>query len=291
MKKNIFSSANQLFQLNRKFRLATLAISMVLLAFFSMQSSQPSLIVQVFGQTASSSASNQQQTNSQESSEGQKVQEDDLSITTRNLRERIERIVEEKRDQIKGVISDLDSQRRATIGEILRVTDDTLSIKTKSGTEIIPLSNTRYSISILKDGETTALEEIAVGNWLLALGLIEDGSFQPIRLIVSEDSLRPRTRSVDIGTVAKISRSSIEIEPRNSESTVTYTINSKTEFYDLLGETIELQDIEESVQVIIAGIFTSNNSNNNTNDQNQTENDSSSKLALKIKVLTTINQE
>jgi hypothetical protein len=207
--------------------------------------------------------------------------EEDISVTTRNLRERIERIVEEKRDQIKGVLTEIDSKRRATIGEILRVTEDTLSIRSQTGTEIIPISNTRYPLAILKNGEPINYDEIAVGNWLLAFGVIEDDSFQPIRLLVSEDSLRPRTRSVSIGTITKIARTSIEIEPRSGESPVTYTISTNTEFQDLSGETISLKDIEEKMQAIVAGIITSTDEDEGT----------STRTALKIRVLTTIETQ
>jgi hypothetical protein len=207
--------------------------------------------------------------------------EEDISETTRNLRERIERIVDEKRDQIKGVLTEIDSKRRSTIGEIQRVTEDTLSIRSQTGTEIIPISNTQYPLTILKDGEPIEFDEIAVGNWLLAFGVIEEDSFQPIRLLISDDSLRPRTRTVSIGTITDIARTSIEIEPRSGEGTVTYTISADTEYQDLSGEVIGLNDIDESMQAIVAGIVTE------TDDDDE----SSTRAALKIRLLTTIETQ
>jgi len=255
------------------------ALGMLIVSFVGI-SSNPSylesikagLVIETQAQTATNSA--------EEGTEGEESEED-ISETTRNLRERIERIVDEKRDQIKGVLTEIDSRRRSTIGEIQRVTEDTLSIRSQTGTEIIPISNTAYPLTILKDGETIDFDEIAVGNWLLAFGVIEDDNFQPIRLLVSEDSLRPRTRSVTIGTITDIARTSIEIEPRNGEGAVSYTVSANTEYQDLSGETIGLNDIDESMQAIVAGIVT-------TVDE---DDESSARTALKIRILTTIEAQ
>lgn len=213
---------------------------------------------------------------------------DNLSTTTRNLRERIERIVEEKRDQIKGVISEIDSKRRSTIGEIQRISEDSLTISGQGGTEIIPLSNTRYNVSLLKDGEPTTTSDIAVGNWILALGVIEEDSFQPVRVLISETTLRPRTRVVAIGTITSSSRNSLEIEQRSQGESITFTLNSNTQFQDIQGNEISVNEIDTSMQAVVAGIVTSDSSQT-TQNQTNTET-STTRTALKVKLLTTIEE-
>ena len=205
--------------------------------------------------------------------------------TTKNLQERIERIIKERREQIKGALSEIDTQRRGVIGEIQRVTEDSLTIRSQIGTEIIPLTNTVYPISILKDGEAISFDEIAVGNWLLALGTIEDDTFQPIRLLVSDDSLRPRTRSVSIGTISDLGRTTIEIENRSGTGVSTYTTNQSTEYQDLEGEEITRADLDETMQAVVAGIVDSD-----TNDDNTTGSDTE-RTALLVRVLTTVQND
>lgn len=209
---------------------------------------------------------------------------EDLSTTTRNLRERIERIVEERRDQIKGVLTEIDSHRRGIIGEVQRVTEDSFTIRNHIGTEIIPFTNTTYPVSILKNGEDIPFDEVAVGDWLLALGVMENTSFQPIRILVSEESFRPRTRSVSIGSISEFTRDSITIEHRDGSQITQYNVNQNTVYQDLTGEPIERADIIESMQAVVAGLIT------NDDNENGNGNESSTRLALSIKVLTTIQE-
>lgn len=228
---------------------------------------------QIHAQTATDSAN----TNTQDS-------EESFSDTTKNLRERIERIVDERREQIKGALSEIDTQRRGVIGEVQRVTEDSLTIRSQAGTEIIPLTNTRYPVSILNDGDSITFDEIAVGSWLLALGTIEEDTFQPIRLLISEDSLRPRTRSVSIGTITELGRTSIEIEQRSGDGTVSYTTNRSTRYEDLNGETITSADLDETMQAVVAGIVTNS-------DEDTEENAETVRTALLVRVLTTVQND
>jgi len=252
---------------------------LMLIAFALFASLSISLPVSAANNTSAQSAT---ETQIEESSDGQSAtssSQEDLSETTKNLRERIERIVEEKRDQIKGVLTEIDAVRRGTVGEIQRVTEDSITIRSRTGTEIIPLSNTLYPVTITKAGKTVKVSEIAVGNWLLALGVIEDDDFQPIRLQISEDSLRPATRSVAIGTLDEIERAAITISARDGSGQVTYTTNKNTIYQDISGEEITAQDLEVEMQVVAAGIISDE------------DDGSSTRIAKVVRILTTVADE
>ena len=70
--------------------------------------------------------------------------------TTQELKERIQRIVEEKSDQIKGVIDQISQQKRGFIGQVERVTEESLTITNTKGTEIIPFDE---NVSLLKSNQ------------------------------------------------------------------------------------------------------------------------------------------
>lgn len=211
------------------------------------------------------------------------------TVTTQNLRERIERIVEEKREQIKGVLTEISISQRGVVGAVQRVTEESITIRTHKGTEIIPLTNTAYTVELVKANKTITTTDIAVGDWLLALGVFEDDSFQPVRVLVSENSLRPRTRSIQIGSIATLTKTSIAIDSRNGSGQVSYTINKDTKYQDLSGEEIAITDIEESMQAIVAGYIVENTSATTTSAT--TEQTTTQRVAKIVRILTTVSEE
>jgi hypothetical protein len=172
------------------------------------------------------------------------------AATTEKLKERIEKIVEEKREQIKGVLSAIDQQKRGTIGQVTRISEENVTIKTRVTTEIIPLDE---NITIEKDGDDIEISEIAVDDWLLILGLIEDDTFAPKRILVSSDSLRPPTTLVALGSIDTIERSELTISPRNEETNFTISTSSSTKYQDLNGNKIDRADIDEATQALVVG--------------------------------------
>lgn len=180
------------------------------------------------------------------------------SATTKNLRERIERVVEEKRDQIQGVLSEIDQQRRGVIGQVERITEESITISNHRGTQIIPLEVDQARVRLIRSGSEIEFAEVAVGNWILALGLMEENSFIPGRILVSESSFRPTTRSVAIGTLGEITNTTITIDQR-AGGEVSYATNRNTSYQDLEGEEIPrtiLASLAEGTQAIVAGSIT-----------------------------------
>jgi hypothetical protein len=194
------------------------------------------------------------------------------SATTQKLRERIEKIVEEKRDQIKGVLDEFDQKKRGTLGNVTRVSEESVTIKTRKATEIIPLSP---DVAIEKAGKTIKLDEIAVGDWVVVMGLIEEDAFVPKRLLVSSTSLRPPTPVVVLGTIEASERNQISIIPRSGEGASTVTTTTKTVYQDINGQEIERADIKKDMQALLIG----------------SENDKNEKTARLIRVLTVVESD
>lgn len=172
------------------------------------------------------------------------------SATTEKLRERIEKIVDEKRDQIRGVIDEFSEQKRGTIGQVTRLSEESVTITTKKTTEIIPVDDT---VTLFKDGDEIELDEIAVDDWLVVMGIIVDDTFQPVRILVSSDSLRPDTPVVELGTITTIDDDELTISPRDQSDTFTIEVTSSTAYQDIEGNEIELSDITEEMQALVVG--------------------------------------
>lgn len=191
------------------------------------------------------------------------TQEATTSATTQNLRERIERVVDEKREQIQGVLTDLDQRRRGVIGQVERITEESITISNHKGTEIIPLKVDQVPVRLIKAGNEIELTDIAVGDWILSLGLMEDNSFIPNRILVSSNSLRPTTRSVAIGAIVEVTTSNLSIDQRAGD-TITFVTNRNTTYQDLEGEEItrtQLTNLAENTQALVAGSISNGDDN------------------------------
>ncbi|MBT3250066.1 MAG: hypothetical protein HN846_02995 [Candidatus Pacebacteria bacterium] len=169
--------------------------------------------------------------------------------TTQELKERIQRIVEEKSDQIKGVIDQISQQKRGFIGQVERVTEESLTITNTKGTEIIPFDE---NVSLLKSNQEISIDDVAVGDWLVVMGLIIDDAFTPKRILVSSVSIRPKNHLVAMGTIIDQSSKEITILSRQNEELV-FKTGTKTKYQDRSGETAFKNDFTEDIQVLIIG--------------------------------------
>jgi hypothetical protein len=173
------------------------------------------------------------------------------STTTQKLKERIERIVEEKSDKIKGMLSQLDVEKRGFIAQVQRVSENTVTVKSSKDTEIITVA---ADTQILKKGKVIPVTDIAVDNWVLALGTVEDDTFSLKKLLVSDTSLRPATRLVHIGTIQNITAQKIDFQPRGDAAEVlTIKLTKTTQYQDLNGNDITLKDITSDTQALVVG--------------------------------------
>lgn len=174
-----------------------------------------------------------------------------LTETTQRLRERIEKIVEEKRDQVEGALDELANQRRGFIGEIQRVSSETVTVKTNKSTQILPITPTT---GITKGRKTIPVDDIAVGDWAIVMGKLVDDEFQLEKLSISSTSLRPPAQVIVLGSISAITRTTITVQPRNNEAANQLNLVKNTEYQDIEGTSIKLADVKVDAQVLAVGI-------------------------------------
>lgn len=191
--------------------------------------------------------------------------------TTQNLKARIERIVEEKKDQITGIINNLDSTKQGFIGQVIRISEEAVTVKTNKATRILPITS---DVELLKGTTKMKLADLAVDNWLVVMGVVEDDSFKPIRILVSTDDIRPRSYLTALGTISESDKTTFTIIPRDNPEAIEVTTNTKTVYEDLKGEEIKRTDIETDMQALVIAY-----------------DDEGDKIATRIRVLTVIAQD
>lgn len=169
--------------------------------------------------------------------------------TNQKLRERIEKIVDEKKDQVKGTIDDLSLKKRGFIGEVQRVTQEAITVKSRKGTQIVPITS---EVALVKAGKAINISAVAVGDWVVVIGTITGDTFTPRRIIVAGQSLRPRDHLVALGTVEQINTKEITVLTRQGEQ-ITLTINTKTKYQDSDGDKADAKKFSKDMQVLVVG--------------------------------------
>jgi len=170
--------------------------------------------------------------------------------TTQTLKDRIEKIVQEKSEQIKGTMDELSKQKKGFIAEVERVSEETITLKNNKGTTIIPIDE---QVTLVKKQKQIELDQIAIGDWAIVMGYMEDDTLSARRIVFSAESLMPKSPIVDLGSIKAITAKKLDFKPRIKEETVTLTINSKTNFEDYEGNEAKLSDFSEDIQCLIVG--------------------------------------
>jgi hypothetical protein len=173
--------------------------------------------------------------------------------TTQKLRERIEKVVEEKRDQIKGVLEDLSIKRRGFVGEVQRVSAESITIKTNKTTQILPIDE---SVTLSKAGKKISLDNIEVGDYAVVIGQLKSDDFVAEHIVISGESLQPQPQVVFIGTLTKINKTQAVLEMRGSGDTKTLVIDKNTQFQSLSGDTVPATEFEVDLQCLVVGTET-----------------------------------
>lgn len=216
----------------------TKTIKILLLLLFSSFLAIGTPVVSTFAQTATEEAqADQEATDSSSTS-------DSINDIKKIIKENIEN------SKVKGAIDNLLNRKIAILGQVTRITDETITIENIDGTRILPLDD---EPEITKDGDQIDVDKVEVENWVLALGNLKEDNFSPRFIEVSTDTLRPKNQMVMIGTISEIGLKQITIIPRSEESEKTLTVSTSTVFQDFDGEEVSLSDFEEDFNVLVTG--------------------------------------
>ncbi|PIR61642.1 MAG: hypothetical protein COY81_01450 [Candidatus Pacebacteria bacterium CG_4_10_14_0_8_um_filter_43_12] len=165
------------------------------------------------------------------------------SATTQVLKQRIEKVL--------GVVENLLTKKGAYIGEITRLSEGTITIKSKEIPIIVPIDD---SIVILQDNKPLEVNKIEVGNWAIVLGNKSAISIDPEYILVSKTSLQPKAQLVKLGTIKSLTKSQLVIIPRGSQEEQPISIQKTSKFEDVTGEVVKLTDLEPELNILVTAV-------------------------------------
>lgn len=181
------------------------------------------------------------------SSPAQTSPTDDAEIQ-RNLKERIMGIVAEQSDPRP----DSEKRIKAYVGQVDKVTAESIFLKTNRTQEAIRMSPQRTTILDLVKQTPLQFQEIELGSWAIVMGVMTDEDvLEARRVLISSTSLLPKPRTILFGTIQKINSLSVTITRPNQES-LTLKLNRSTRFADKEGNKISVTKIKPDMRVVLA---------------------------------------
>lgn len=164
--------------------------------------------------------------------------------------ENIKKIIKDKNNlqKVKGAISQSLNRNFAILGEVTRISGESITIKDRTGTKILPVDE---NIPIIRDKKSIKIDDVAVGNATLVLGRNESEIFTPKIIYIYTKNIKPEPQNVYIGIIKKISKTELEIAPRNQESDKKFVINKNTKYTNDEGDTIKFEQIEQDTTILV----------------------------------------
>ncbi len=169
--------------------------------------------------------------------------------TTEKLRERLQKILGDQDSSDSAA-----KEKAAYIGEVTRISDEALTLKTLKGSEIIPIEP---STILLKQSKRIPVSDITVGNWLIVIGSREKNrTVRPEVLMVQATDLKPKEHLVSIGVVTGTTTTSVTLIPRGKTEPITLTLTRDSKLIDATGEKIAIKSVPKDVAAIVVGYAT-----------------------------------
>lgn len=177
---------------------------------------------------------------------------------TNNLKERIEKIVEEKKEDLEEKLKTKGKQRQGYIGEVIRVSQETIAVDTLQGNKIIPVDD---KLTIIKKGKAIKVTDIAVGDWLIVVGIIDDDSLVAQRIIVSSKNLTPKNRKIVLGTISSVGKNNLSVLPRNNDEVIQFNLSKTTKIQDSNKKELTTNSLSEDIQCLLIAYQAENETN------------------------------
>lgn len=172
--------------------------------------------------------------------------------TTQNLKDRIDSVLKTRTDQVKGAIDEMTLHKRGFIGEVERVIEKTVTVKNKNGTEILTIDPT---LVITKDNKKASIDDIAVGDWVIALGYANGQGFTLKRLVVSSTTLMPKSYETVIGTAQAVTKTQLTLNTHavNNDPLI-YQLNKDTHYEGDQAQPLKVSDLKKDSQYLVISL-------------------------------------
>ena len=165
----------------------------------------------------------------------------------KNLKDRIMGIVAEQSDPR----SPAEKSRKALVGQVDKVTAESIFLKTNRTQEAIKLSPQRTAIVDFVKQTPLQYQDIELGSWAVVLGIVtDDDVLEARRILITPTSPIPKPLKVFFGSISKVNSSSITVSVDND--TKTAKISRTTKISDKDGNKLTTTKLKTDMRVVLA---------------------------------------
>lgn len=173
--------------------------------------------------------------------------------TTQALLQRINQKLDPDKPETPN-ISSIDQLRRAYLGQVERVTDESIRLQTKLGSLSLAIEELG---NIRKADKKIEADAVEVDNWMLIIGALSNPddleSLVPEKALVYTSSPRPNPPFATIGSLEKLSRTELELVERATGTTSKLTFGSKYQLLDSEGKVAPASAFNSELSVLVTG--------------------------------------
>jgi hypothetical protein len=165
---------------------------------------------------------------------------------TENLKERIDRVLEQRQEKLKE-LENSGQRRRLFIGEVQRIIEQTVTLKTRRGNQSFTVTP---DLNLIRDNKKATIDDVAVGDTVAIIGYQDKETIQPQRIFISSTSLQPVKYETVLGTVKDVSRTQVTVTKVDG-SDQKFTFVRTTEFQTSTGEASKRENLKKDGKVLI----------------------------------------
>lgn len=162
---------------------------------------------------------------------------------------------EANKETIISNYEDIGEKRRGFIAQVTSTKDESLRIQSRSGEEFFLAPD--QSTTVVRKTEIVTADKIklsewfTVDDWLVVIGVEDDGVFLPRRIMISSVSLEPEEQFVERGLVRTLQKTKLELTPSGSDQALSFVVDASTSFQNVDGSDLTLNDFSKEDQVIV----------------------------------------
>lgn len=170
----------------------------------------------------------------------------DPAVVKQNTLDRIEKILDEKGSSILNSL-----KRKAYVGQVVRVTTESLTVNTLHGEVTVKLTPGKTAMFLIPRLTPVQISDIEIDGFVIAMGYVDgDDVLDARRVLVSPSPLFPIKKGVILGVVQSIKSTQVLVRTLAQEDKVVL-VSSKTVYQDSTGTTIKKTDVKANTKILI----------------------------------------
>ena len=160
----------------------------------------------------------------------------------------IKKVIQDKQAELGQNSQENNQRKQAYLAQVKRVSAETLTVLNDQLNIIIPVTD---DLAIIKDEKTIDIDQIEVEDWVIVYSVVEKDTANVKRILVSDKDFTQVERKIMLGTIVEIYSSNLLFDARTGEENLSFLIDKNTQFFDLNGDEISINDFYPDLQCLI----------------------------------------